>query len=123
MAFYPCMLSWVTDNVDALNAFPDLCTIYTQTIASVAGGNRTKTLLPAATLVPIRLYGGNSGGEGERSGQVKAVRGFSASIPYDQAVTEKQVLVITSLSSRRFEITKVIKTSDAITTRLELEEI
>jgi hypothetical protein len=123
MAFFPCILSQVTDNLDALNVFPDLATIYNQTNASVGGGNRSKTPGAAATDVPIRLYNLKNAVENERVGQIKAVRGFGASIPASQAVTEKQTLTITSLSNRSFQITKVIKVSDATTTRLELEEI
>src|SRR5688572_207994 len=82
----------------------DLCTIYTQTDASAGGGNRIKTPSVLASDVPIHLYNLSLGTEGERVGQVKAVKKMGARIPYNQAVTEKNTITITSLSNRRFQI-------------------
>lgn len=106
MAFYPCVLSWVTDNVVALGLFPDLATIREEPTAATAirdaSGGIDRTYPTAwrtlGTAIPCRLVSVQSGGQeadygGKPAAEKKEVIYFAAG----QAISPTCRIEITSL--------------------------
>jgi head-tail adaptor len=102
---------------------PDTCTIQRATFTTTSQGGQTQTWATLASGVACMLDAGQGGSEIQTSAdRVMPVGGFLITLPYDQDVTEKDRIQVTTIASRTFEVTAVSKDSWLMLTSCACEE-
>lgn len=104
---------------------PDRCTIQRDTRTSDGKGGTTLVSSTLAANVMCRLSRTSTGRGAEmiQGGRLTSVGDWTIYLPHGQAIDEKDRVVITTLSSRRFEVVQIQETSYSIGIRVVAKEL
>jgi head-tail adaptor len=105
------------------NILPDSCSILRATFTTTSQGGQSQSWSTLASGVACLVDSGRGGSEFQTGAdRVMPGGGFEIAVPYDQDITEKDRIQVTTLSNRTFEVTGVAKDSWLMLTSCACEE-